>query len=131
GITNLAVLMKISFNWLKSLMDLDLQTAETAALLTGAGLETESVTSFESVKGGLKDLVVGHILECSKHPDADRLVITRVDTGNGKPLTIVCGAPNAQADKKVIVALPGAVLHPIKGEPFKIKSSKIRGVPSE
>src|SRR5436305_60515 len=96
--------MKISFNWLKTLINIDIPAEEAASLLTSSGLEVEAIETFESIKGGLKGLVVGHILECSKHPDADRLSITKVDTGSGQPLSIVCGAPNVATDQKVIIA---------------------------
>ena len=123
--------MKISYNWLKTLINLDISVEETSALLTASGLEVEAVENFESVQGGFKGLVVGQILECGKHPDADRLSLTKVDIGNGEPLSIVCGAPNVAAGQKVIVATIGTKLYPTKGEPFEIKKSKIRGAASE
>jgi phenylalanyl-tRNA synthetase beta chain len=123
--------MKISTNWLKTLINKDIPVIEMAELLTGAGLEVEGVETFETVKGGLNGLVVGHILECGKHPDADRLSITKVDIGEAKPLSIVCGAPNVAAGQKVIVATVGTKLFPTVGEPFEIKKSKIRGAASE
>src|SRR6185295_10726672 len=123
--------MKISGNWLKTLINSDISTEETAELLTAAGLEVEGTETFESIKGGLRGLVVGHILECSKHPDADRLSLTKVDIGSGEPLSIVCGAPNVTAGQKVIVATIGTMLFPSEGEPFEIKRSKIRGSASE
>ena len=123
--------MKISTNWLKTLINTDISADEASALLTASGLEVEGVESFESVKGGFKGLVVGHVLECSKHPDADKLSLTKVDTGAGEPLSIVCGAPNVAAGQKVIVATIGTRLFPTEGEPFEIKKSKIRGAVSE
>lgn len=123
--------MKISYNWLKTLINIDLSAEEAAARLTECGLEVEGVEPFESLKGGLKGLVVGHILECGKHPDADRLSLTKVDVGSGEPLSIVCGAPNVAAGQKVIVATIGTKLFPAEGEPFEIKKSKIRGAASE
>ena len=123
--------MKISLNWLKSLLESDRSADELASLFTSAGLEVEGRETVESVPGGLRGLVVGEVVECSKHPDADRLSITRVDVGNGAPLSIVCGAPNVARGQKVIVAKPGAKLFPLKGEPFEIKKSKIRGQLSE
>ncbi|MEI6021238.1 MAG: phenylalanine--tRNA ligase subunit beta, partial [Bacteroidota bacterium] len=123
--------MKISFNWLKSLINLDISVDETAEMLTASGLEVEGIESFESLPGGLKGLVVGHILTCEKHPDADRLHITKVDIGAAEALNIVCGAPNVAAGQKVIVANVGTKLYPCKGEPFEIKKSKIRGALSE
>lgn len=123
--------MKISFNWLKTLVNIDISAQETADLLTASGLEVEAVESFESLKGGLKGLVVGHVLECIKHPDADKLKLTKVDIGAAEPLSIVCGAPNVAAGQKVIVATIGTKLYPTEGEPFEIKKSKIRGELSE
>jgi phenylalanyl-tRNA synthetase beta chain len=123
--------MKISFNWLKTLVNIDISAQETADLLTASGLEVEAVESFESLKGGLKGLVVGHVLECIKHPDADKLKLTKVDIGAAEPLSIVCGAPNVAAGQKVIVATIGTKLYPTEGEPFEIKKSKIRGEVSE
>ncbi len=123
--------MKISFNWLKTLVNIDISAQETADLLTASGLEVEAVESFESLKGGLKGLVVGHVLECVKHPDADKLKLTKVDIGAAEPLSIVCGAPNVAAGQKVIVATIGTKLYPTEGEPFEIKKSKIRGEVSE
>ncbi len=123
--------MKISVNWLKTLINKDIPAAAIADLLTASGLEVEGTETSESVKGGLKGLVVGHVLECGKHPDADRLSLTKVDIGSGEPLSIVCGAPNVAAGQKVIVATIGAKLYPTEGEPFEIKKSKIRGAASE
>ncbi|MGZ3919588.1 MAG: phenylalanine--tRNA ligase subunit beta [Bacteroidia bacterium] len=123
--------MKISYNWLKTLINVDISADEAAALLTASGLEVEAIETFESLKGGLKGLVIGHILECEKHPDADRLSLTKVDIGTDIPLSIVCGAPNVAAGQKVIVATIGTKLYPSEGEPFEIKKSKIRGAASE
>ncbi|MEO6302221.1 MAG: phenylalanine--tRNA ligase subunit beta, partial [Bacteroidia bacterium] len=123
--------MKISFNWLKTLINIDISAQETADLLTASGLEVEGVETFESLKGGLKGLVVGHVLECVKHPDADKLKLTKVDIGIAEPLSIVCGAPNVAAGQKVIIATIGTKLFPTEGEPFEIKKSKIRGAVSE
>ena len=123
--------MKISFNWLKSLVNINISAQETANLLTASGLEVESIEDFESFKGGLKGLVVGHVVECGKHPDADKLSITKIDIGATELLSIVCGAPNVAAGQKVIVATIGTKLYPTEGEPFEIKKSKIRGVLSE
>lgn len=123
--------MKISHNWLKTLINTSISVDETSEKLTASGLEVEGTEVFESIQGGLKGLVVGHILECSKHPDADRLSLTKVDIGSGEPLSIVCGAPNVGVDQKVIVATIGTKLYPSEGEPFEIKKSKIRGALSE
>lgn len=123
--------MKISTNWLQTLINTDLSGEDAPALLTASGLEVEGTETYESIKGGLKGLVVGHIVECAKHPDADRLSLTKVDIGSGEPLSIVCGAPNVAAKQKVIVATVGTKLYPCEGEPFEIKKSKIRGALSE
>lgn len=123
--------MKISVNWLKTLINKDIQVNETAELLTASGLEVEGIETMESMKGGLLGLVVGQVRECTKHPDADRLNITKVDIGNSELLSIVCGAPNVAANQKVVVATIGTKLYPSTGEPFEIKKSKIRGVASE
>lgn len=123
--------MKISTNWLKTLINTDISPEVTAEHLTSSGLEVEGIETHESIEGGLRGLVVGHVLECVKHPGADKLSLTKVDTGNGEPLSIVCGAPNVAAGQKVIVATVGTKLYPTGGEPFEIKKSKIRGELSE
>jgi len=123
--------MKISFNWLKTLSETSINPERVSEILTGCGLEVESMEHTESVKGGLKGLVVGEVLTCEKHPDADKLKLTIVNVGTDTPLHIVCGAPNVAAGQKVIVALPGTTLYPTVGEPFVIKKSKIRGATSE
>jgi phenylalanyl-tRNA synthetase beta chain len=123
--------MKISYNWLKQYIHIPESAEEIGQTLTGTGLEVESVEPFESVKGGLKGLVIGEVLTCSKHPNADKLSITTVDVGGGNPLQIVCGAANVAAGQKVVVATVGTTVHPTKGEPFLIKSAKIRGEQSE
>ncbi|HVE00044.1 MAG TPA: phenylalanine--tRNA ligase subunit beta [Cytophagaceae bacterium] len=123
--------MKISYNWLKQHIDLTESVEEIAAKLTKAGLEVESIEEYESVKGGLKGLVIGQVLTCEKHPGADKLSKTTVDVGNGTVLPIVCGAPNVAAGQKVIVALVGTTVYPLTGEPFKISKAKIRGEVSE
>jgi len=121
--------MKISLNWLKSYINFDLTNEELHFLLTDIGLEVESIEPYESVKGGLKGLVVGHVLEKEKHADADKLCVCKVDVGH-ETLQIVCGAPNVAAGQKVIVALVGTKIFPSEGEPFEIKKAKIRGVES-
>ncbi|KAA9332107.1 phenylalanine--tRNA ligase subunit beta [Hymenobacter busanensis] len=123
--------MKISIDWLRTLFPTDKTPAELSALLTSAGLEVEGLEELESVPGGLKGVVLGTVLTCERHPDADKLSLTTVDVGDGTPRQIVCGAPNVAAGQRVVVALDGAVLHPSSGEPFKIKKSKIRGAASE
>ncbi len=122
--------MKISYNWLKQFLKLDWEAEKTGELLTNLGLEVEGITKFESIKGGLKGLVVGEVLECEQHPNADRLKLTSVDIGNGEPLQIICGAPNIEKNQKVVVAPIGTCLTSINGEELKIKKGKIRGVES-
>ncbi|TAF73445.1 MAG: phenylalanine--tRNA ligase subunit beta [Flavobacterium sp.] len=119
--------MKISYNWLKQFIKIDWNSEETAALLTDLGLEVETVDKYQSVKGGLEGIVVGHVLTCVPHPDADRLKVTTVDLGDGTPVQIVCGASNVGAGQKVPVATIGTVLYDKEGNPFTIKKGKIRG----
>ena len=119
--------MKISYNWLKQFIKIDLKSEETASMLTDLGLEVEIVEKYQSVKGGLEGVVVGHVLSCEKHPDADRLNITKVDLGDGIPVQIVCGASNVAAGQKVVVATIGTKLIDKEGNEFEIKKGKIRG----
>lgn len=122
--------MKISLNWLKTLIPLEQTPEEIEALLTATGLEVEHFERVDSVKGGLRGLIVGEIKTCSRHPNADKLSLCSVDTGNAL-LSIVCGAPNVAEGLKVIVAPVGTTVHPVKGEEFVIQKSKIRGEYSE
>ena len=119
--------MKISYNWLNQFIKIDSNSEETAALLTDLGLEVEIVEKYQSVKGGLEGIVIGHVLTCIQHPDADRLKITTVDLGTGIPVQIVCGASNVAAGQKVPVATIGTVLYDKEGIAFTIKKGKIRG----
>ena len=121
--------MNISYNWLKRYIDFTLTPDELAAALTSIGLEVGTVEEVESIRGGLKGLVVGHVLTCIEHPDSDHLHITTVDLGDGEATQIVCGAPNVAAGQHVIVATVGTTLYDGDKE-FKIKKSKIRGVES-
>lgn len=123
--------MTISYNWLKDYIDIPETPEELSQLLTSTGLEVEHVHTFETVKGGLKGLVIGEVLTCAKHPNADKLSLTTVDVGAEKPLSIVCGAANVAAGQKVVVATVGTTVYPAKGDPFQIKSAKIRGEQSE
>ena len=123
--------MITSLNWLKEYIDIDLSPKATGDLLTSLGLEVEGMEEVESIKGGLEGVVVGQVVECDKHPNADRLSLTKVDVGSNEPLQVVCGAPNVTAGQKVLVATTGTTLHPTEGEPFKIKKGKIRGEVSE
>jgi phenylalanyl-tRNA synthetase beta chain len=119
--------MKISYNWLKQFIKIDWDAEKTGELLTDLGLEIEGITPYESVKGGLKGIVVGKVLTCEQHPNADRLKVTTVDIGEGDPVQIVCGAPNVAAGQKVPVATIGTTLYTAEGEAWKIKKGKIRG----
>ncbi|WP_299060050.1 phenylalanine--tRNA ligase subunit beta [uncultured Polaribacter sp.] len=119
--------MKISYNWLKQFLQTDWDAVKTGELLTDLGLEVEGIETKESIKGSLKGIVVGEVLTCVQHPNADRLKVTTVDLGNGDPVQIVCGAPNVDAGQKVPVATIGTTLYDDKGEGFKIKKGKIRG----
>ena len=123
--------MKVSYNWLKQYVNTSVTPQEMDKILTDTGLEVESVEKIEAVKGGLEGVVVGEVLTCEKHPDADKLKVTTVNIGSGEPLQIVCGAPNVAAGQKVIVATVGCTLYPKPEEAFKIKLSKIRGVESQ
>ena len=123
--------MEISFNWLKKYVDTKLSAEEIVTILTDIGLEVEDFQKIETVKGGLKGVVVGHVVTCEDHPDSDHLHITTVDVGAEEKLQIVCGAPNCRQGLKVLCATVGSVLYPNGGdEEFKIKRSKIRGVES-
>ena len=119
--------MKISYNWLKQFIKIDWKSDEIAALLTDLGLEVEMVEKYQSIKGGLEGIVVGHVLTCNQHPDADRLKVTTVDLGDGIPVQIVCGASNVAAGQKVPVATIGTTLYDKVGVAFQIKKGKIRG----
>lgn len=119
--------MKISYNWLKQFIKTDWPAEKTGELLTDLGLEIEGIESFESVKGGLEGVVVGEVLTCIQHPNADRLKLTTVDLGNENPVQIVCGAPNVDAGQKVPVATIGTTLYTAEGEAWTIKKGKIRG----
>lgn len=123
--------MKISYRWLKSYINTELPADEVARILTDIGLEVEGVEPFDTLPGGLRGVVVGHVKSVTPHPNADRLRLTKVDVGADRLLDIVCGAPNVAEGQKVWVATVGAELHPPGGEPFKIKKSKIRGEVSE
>jgi phenylalanyl-tRNA synthetase beta chain len=122
--------MLISDQWLKDYFDSQLDPSENAAILTDLGLEVEGVTTYESIKGGLDGVVVGEVLECDQHPNADRLKITRVSAGK-ETLQIICGAPNVAKGQKVAVALVGTTIYPSSGEPITLKKTKIRGESSE
>ena len=121
--------MNVSYKWLKEYVDFDLTPDEVAAALTSVGLEVDGVEEVQSVKGGLKDIVVGEVLTCVEHPNSDHLHVTTVNQGSGDPVQIVCGAPNVAAGQKVVVATLGAKIY--EGDDcFTIKPSKLRGVES-
>jgi len=119
--------MKISFNWLKEFLNIDIDIEEVSNILTDIGLEVEGIDDFQEVKGGFKGLLVGEVVSCIKHPNADRLKLTTVNIGEESLLQIVCGAPNVKEGLIVIIATVGTTLYPIKGSEFKINKSKIRG----
>ena len=121
--------MNISYNWLKEYADFNLTPEELGAALTSIGLETGGIEEVESIRGGLRGIVIGKVLTCEEHPNSDHLHITTVDLGNGEPTQIVCGAPNVAAGQTVVVATVGTVLYDGDQE-FQIKKSKIRGVES-
>ncbi len=119
--------MKISYNWLKQFIKTDWDSEKTASMLTDLGLEVEGIEKYQSVKGGLEGIVVGHVLTCIQHPNADKLKITTVDLGTETPLQIVCGASNVAVGQKVPVATIGTILYDKEGKSFEIKKGKIRG----
>lgn len=119
--------MKISYSWLKDYLNISESPERTGERLTDTGLEVEGIEEVMAVPGGLKGLVVGEVITCEKHENADKLKVTTVDVGADEVLNIVCGAPNVAAGQKVIVATVGAMLYPNQGEPFEIKKGKIRG----
>ncbi len=119
--------MNISYNWLKEYVNVDLDVTRIGELLTDSGLEVEGINDFVSVQGGFDGLLVGEVLTCEKHPNADKLNVTTVNIGEDEPVQIVCGAPNVAVGQRVIVATVGCTLYPIEGDSFKIKKGKIRG----
>lgn len=123
--------MKISYNWLKEYIEINESPEELSDMLTGTGLEVEGLAKKEPVEGGLEGLVVGKVLECKSHPNADRLRVTLVDIGSGENKQVVCGAPNVDAGQTVIVAPVGSTIYPKGQEPIKLKKAKIRGEVSE
>ena len=122
--------MKISYNWIKQFINLKDNSDETSKLLTELGLEVEGISKFESIKGGLNNVVIGKVITCEKHPNADRLKVTTVDVGKNENVQIVCGAPNVESGQTVAVAMIGAKLY-FNDDEITIKKSKIRGENSE
>ncbi|WP_375448179.1 phenylalanine--tRNA ligase subunit beta [uncultured Fibrella sp.] len=128
--------MNISYSWLTQFIDVDKTPEELDHILTSTGLEVDGIERVDLIPGGLAGVVIGTVLTCERHPDADKLSITTVDVGGEQPLNIVCGAPNVAAGQRVVVAMVGATLYPKNGagtpaEPFVIKKAKIRGATSE
>jgi len=123
--------MKISYNWLKEFIDTDKTPQEISIILTGTGLEVESLEKVQPIPGGLEGLVIGFVKESVAHTNSDHLHVTKVDVGGPEDLQIVCGAHNVAAGQKVVVATVGTTIYPTVGEPFAIKKSKIRGEVSE
>ena len=119
--------MNISFNWLKEFLNIDIDIEEVSNILTDIGLEVEGIDYFQEIKGGFKGLLVGEVVSCIKHPNADRLKLTTVNIGEESLLQIVCGAPNVKEGLIVVIATVGTTLYPLKGNEFKINKSKIRG----
>lgn len=123
--------MKIAYSWLQNYIGISENTEIISGILTSIGLEVEGVSTYEEIPGSLEGIVIGEVLTCEKHPNADKLSKTTVDIGEENPVPIVCGAPNVAAGQKVLVATVNAMLYPTEGEPFKIKKSKIRGEASQ
>ena len=122
--------MTISYKWLSEYLPVTVAPEQLTVILTSIGLEVENFEKYEEVKGGLQGLVIGEVLSAEKHPNADKLTLTKVSIGNGEPLQIVCGAPNVATGQKVIVAIPGTTIYPVNGEPVTMKVAKIRNVES-
>src|SRR6201985_1330857 len=108
--------MTISYNWLCDYLPVKIEPERLSKILTSVGLEVEGIEKYESVRGGLQGLVIGEVLECEPHPNADKLKLKKVNIGEPEPKQIVCGASNVAAGQKVVVALPGTTIYPIKGE---------------
>jgi len=132
------LIMTISYKWLceylpigGSLPEEWVEPEKLSKVLTAVGLEVESLEAYESLKGGLNGLVIGEVMTCEKHPDADKLSVTNVNVGTGELLQIVCGAPNVAKGQKVVVATIGTTIYPVSGEPITMKKAKIRGVESQ
>lgn len=123
--------MKISYNWLGDYLPLKIPKEELSEILTGIGLEVESLEKSETVRGSLQGLVIGEVLAVEAHPKADKLKITRVHTGNSQFLSIICGAPNVSPGQKVVVAPVGSTLYPLNGDPVVLKLARIRGEESQ
>jgi len=123
--------MTVSYNWLSEYLPEITKPETLSNILTSIGLEVESLQKYESIKGGLQGVVIGQVIDCTQHPNADKLKLTKVDIGNGEPLQIVCGAPNVATGQKVLVATIGTTIYPATGEPVTMKAAKIRGEESQ
>lgn len=123
--------MTISYKWLQEYLPVQVEPERLSRILTSIGLEVESMEAYEEIKGGLKGLVIGEVMTCEKHPDADKLSLTTVNIGGSEPLQIVCGAPNVAVGQKVVVATIGSTIYPLTGEPMTMKKAKIRGSESQ
>ncbi len=123
--------MTISYNWLHDYLPYTLEPDRLSKILTSIGLEVESLEKYESIRGGLTGIVIGEVLSCIQHPNADKLKITSVSVGSAEPLQIVCGASNVAAGQKVVVATTGTTIYPLQGEPVVMRLAKIRGVESQ
>ena len=122
--------MTISYNWLSEYLPEAIEPEKLSKILTAIGLEVESLEKYESIKGGLAGLVIGEVLECTQHPNADKLKLTKVNVGGAEPLQIVCGASNVATGQKVVVATSGTTIYPLTGEPLTMRVAKIRSVES-
>ncbi len=122
--------MTISYNWLSEYLPEAIEPEKLSKILTSIGLEVESLEKYESIKGGLAGLMIGEVLSCEQHPNADKLKLTKVNVGGAEPLQIVCGANNVAAGQKVIVATTGVTIYPVTGEPLTMRVAKIRSVES-
>jgi len=132
--------MVISYNWLCEYLPFGQagipegqipDPEKMGKILTSIGLEVESLSAYESIPGSLAGLVIGEVVECEKHPDADKLKLTKVSTGDGNLYQVVCGAGNVAAGQKVVFAPVGATIYPVSGEPITLKKAKIRGMESQ
>lgn len=123
--------MTLSYKWLSEYLPTNVAPERLSEILTSIGLEVENMSPYEEIKGGLKGLVIGEVLETSKHPNADKLTLTKVNVGGSTPLSIVCGAPNVATGQKVVVAPVGTTIYPLQGEPLTMRVAKIRGEESQ
>ena len=122
--------MTISYHWLSEYLPEIIEPERLSKILTSIGLEVEHMETYESIKGGLQGLVVGEVIECEQHPNADKLKVTKVNIGAELPLQIVCGANNVAVGQKVVVAITGTTIYPTSGEPLTMQVAKIRGTES-